>query len=371
MMSALRILHVITGLDIGGAESMLSALVTAPNQGLEHSVISLKSAGFHAAPLRTAGIRVEELGLTPARPDPSAFGRLSRLIAEIRPDLVQGWLYHGDIAAWLGLALSGRRRTTRLAWSVRCSNLDMAAYGRGLRMAVRTCTALSSRPDIIIANSRVGLAEHLALGYRPRRTALIYNGIDAARFAPDPVARRETRRALGVAENAPIIAHVARVDPMKDHQTLLDALALLPDVHCLAIGAGTESLPDLPKLHRLGRRDDISLLLPAADFIVSSSAYGEGFSNALAEGMAAGLPAAATDVGDAREIVADTGLIVPPRAATRLAAAIESLVSEDLVARRNRGEKCRNRILENFSLARAVAQFGDCYRELCKRAKNQ
>ena len=360
-----RVLHVITGLEIGGAEGMLSALATAPGQDIEHHVVSLKSAGFHAGALRKAGVRVDELALSPRRPDPRALWRLAGLIRSTRPDVMQGWLYHGDLAALFGLALSGRRRTTRLAWSLRCSNLDTDAYGRGLRLALAACARLSDRPDIVIANSRAGLAAHVALGYRPRQTAVIYNGIALERFAPDPAGRAEIRRALGIDEHAPVIAHVARLDPMKDHRTLLLALDLLADVHCLAIGAGTENLPERPNLHRLGRRDDVWRLLPAADLIVSSSAYGEGFSNALAEGMASGLPAVATDVGDARELVGDTGLIVPPRMADRLAASIRSLIAENDAVRRDRQERSRRRIAEGFSLARAVAGFRTTYRELC------
>jgi glycosyltransferase involved in cell wall biosynthesis len=366
-MGPLRILHVITGLDAGGAESMLAALVTAAPRGdFVHHVVSLKAGGVHAATLRAAVVEVDELGLAPQWPDPRALWHLVLLIRSTRPDLVQGWLYHGDLAAWLGLALSGRRGSTRLAWSLRGSRLDLAEYRRGLRLAVGACTALSRRPDIVIANSRAGLAEHLALGYRPRRSAVIHNGVDVARFAPDPARKIEIRRMLGIGETTPLIAHVARVDPMKDHRTLLAAMRLAPEIHCLAIGAGTDSLPDLANLHRLGHRDDVPRLLQAADVIVSSSAYGEGFSNALAEGMAAGLPAVATDVGDAREIVADTGVIVAARDPAALAAGIRSLVSEDGEARRQRSEQSRNRIREHFSLARAVAQFGERYRQMCE-----
>jgi glycosyltransferase involved in cell wall biosynthesis len=361
-MTRRHVLHVITSLDIGGAEGMLSSLATAPGQDIEHSVVSLRSGGFHAGPLRAAGVRVEELGLTPRRPDPRALWRLAGLIRKTRPDVVQGWLYHGDLAAMLGLALSGRRRSTRLAWSLRGSQLEMAAYGRGLRLALAACARLSDRPDIIIANSRAGLAAHVALGYRPRLTAVVHNGIDTERFAPNPARRLEVRRSLGIGETAAVIAHVARLDPMKDHQTLLAALSLLPDVHCLAIGAGTETLPQRPNLHRLGRRADVSLLLPAADLIVSSSAYGEGFSNALAEGMASGLPAVATDVGDAREILGDTGEIVPPCTAARLAEGIQLLIAEPAAAHCDRGERSRKRIEEQFSLARAVAEFRAIYR---------
>src|SRR5260221_14472604 len=142
---------------------------------------------------------------------------------------------------------------------------------------------------------------------------------------------------------------------MKDHQTLHATLGLLPQVHCLAIGAGTETLPDRPNLHRLGRRDDVSRLLPAADFIVSSSAYGEGFSNALAEGMASGLPAITTDIGDARELVGDTGVIGPPRAADRLAAGSKALICGAEGERRERRGRSPRGLGGRFSPARAGA----------------
>lgn len=369
-MAPLRILHVITGLDAGGAESMLAALVAAPSGGaLAHHVVSLKSGGFHARALRDAGVPLLELGLAPGRPNPWALCRLAASIRETRPDLVQGWLYHGDLAALFGLALSGRRRATPLAWGLRCSNLDLAAYGHGLRLVLAACVRLSARPDIVVANSHAGLAAHVALGYRPRRTTVIHNGIDVDRFAPDPGRRQEIRRALRIGEDAPVLAHVARVDPMKDHATMLAALDRLPEVHCLAIGAGTEALPGRSNLHRLGLRDDVPLLLPAADFVLSSSAYGEGFSNALAEGMACGLPAIATEVGDARELVGDTGIVVPPRAADQLAQAIASLAAEGESARLERSERSRRRIEERFSLTRAVAAFRETYEGLCDRSR--
>jgi glycosyltransferase involved in cell wall biosynthesis len=363
----LRILHVITGLDVGGAESMLSALArSAPEYGLEHRVVSLKSNGFHAATLRAAGVSVTELGLAASRPNPLALWRLARLIARAKPALVQGWLYHGDLAALLGLALSGRRGVTPLAWSLRCSELAQRAYGPGLRLAIGACTTLSHVPEIVVANSEAGLSAHLARGYRPRRSAVIWNGIDLVRFAPDPAKRAATRRALGIAEGKKVVAHVARLDPMKDHETLLAALARLPDVSCLAIGAGTEALPDLPNLLRLGRREDVPSLLAAADLVISSSAFGEGFSNALAEGMAAGLPCVATDVGDARILVGETGVVVPPRSPERLAAAIAGLFAEETVVWRRRSEASRRRIAERFSLARATTDFAQLYRNLCE-----
>ena len=110
-------------------------------------------------------------------------------------------------------------------------------------------------------------------------------------------------------------------------------------------------------------------LLAAADFVVSSSRFGEGFSNALAEGMACGLPAVATDVGDAKVIVGDTGLVVPPEDADALAAAIRALAGESPAARAERGRRARGRIVEHFALADAVERYAELYASLLRGSR--
>jgi glycosyltransferase involved in cell wall biosynthesis len=360
------ILYVTTDLFIGGgAEGMLARLLTAePRLADAIIVVSLLPGESHAERLRQAGITVHQLDFGSARGIASGLVRLARLIARSEPDIVQGWMYHGDLAALVALVLSGRRQRTRLVWGIRCSEVDLRAYGRGLRLVVRACTALSRWPDVVTANSVAGLKSHLRLGYRPRRTEVIANGIEVERFKPDGAARAALRRELGIAADAVVLAHVARVDPMKDHAGLRTALLQLPEVTALLIGRGTEKLPAAPNVHRLGRRDDVERLLAAADIVVSSSAFGEGFANVLAEGMACGLPSVATDVGDARAIVGDSGLIVPPRDPRALAAAIREIAREGAATRSERGARARARIVENFAMNRAVGRFAELYRSL-------
>jgi glycosyltransferase involved in cell wall biosynthesis len=360
------ILYVTTDLFIGGgAEGMLARLLTAePRLADAIIVVSLLPGESHAERLRQAGITVHQLDFGSARGIASGLVRLARLIARSKPDIVQGWMYHGDLAALVALVLSGRRQRTRLVWGIRCSEVDLRAYGRGLRLVVRACIALSRWPDVVTANSVAGLKSHLRLGYRPRRTEVIANGIEVERFKPDGAARAALRRELGIAADAVVLAHVARVDPMKDHAGLRTALLQLPEVTALLIGRGTEKLPAAPNAHRLGRRDDVERLLAAADIVVSSSAFGEGFANVLAEGMACGLPAVATDVGDARAIVGDSGLIVPPRDPRALAAAIREIAREGAATRSERGARARARIVENFAMNRAVGRFAELYRSL-------
>ena len=330
----------------------------------EITVVSLLRGSSHAEELRAKGVTVIELDFGSASGAPSGLWRVARLIAQIKPDIVQGWMYHGDLAALFALVLSGRRKHTRLIWSIRCSDMDLSRYGMRLRLVVRACVALSSKPDLVTANSAAGMKFHLALGYRPRRSAIVPNGIDTEAFKPDPAARAAVRGELAIPPDAIVVAHVARADPMKDHVTLLAAMAQLPAMHALLTGPGTEMLADAPHILRLGRRLDVARLLATSDIVVSSSAFGEGFSNALAEGMACGLPAVATDVGDAREILGDTGLIVPPRDPQALAAALQTLAEEPVAARAARGERARSRIVENFTLNRARERFAELYASL-------
>jgi glycosyltransferase involved in cell wall biosynthesis len=363
-----RILHVITDLYVGGAETMLVRLATAkPGLAEQIQVVSLLPDGLLADRLRAAGIPVVEHNFRNPFGVMSGMFRLARLIAKTRPEIVQGWMYHGDLAALVALALSGRRRSTPLAWNIRCSDLDLRQYGLLLRLVVRACARLSSYPDLVIANSAAGMEFHRALGYQPRRAEVVPNGIDSEQYKPDSAARAAVREELGLSADAIVLAHVARLDPMKDHAGFLAAMARLPDVQALMIGAGTEGLRPAANVHLLGRRTDMPRLYAAADFVVSSSAFGEGFSNALAEGMACGLPPIATAVGDAPIIVGDTGVIVPPRDPAALADAVRALTREGPGQLAERGARARSRIAENYSLEHAQQRFADIYATLLQQ----
>lgn len=358
---ALRVMHVITGLGSGGAEAMLTRLVLARRDfPLEQRVVSLVDGGRYAADLRAGGITVDGLGMRRGRVGPTGVARLAGLIRRYRPGVIQSWMYHADLIALMGLLLSGRRRRTRLYWGIRASFMAFDRYGPLLRPTVRLGALLSAWPDGVVVNSAAGRAYHRALGYRPRKTMVIRNGIDCARFAPMPEARAAQRAALGIAPDAVVAVAPARVDPMKDHATLIRALDRAPALVCLAAGTGTENLPARPNLIGLGHCDDVRPVMAAADIVVSSS-IGEGFSNAVAEGMAMGLPAVATNVGDAVELVGETGEIVPPSNPEALAAALVRLAA-DADRRLSLGRLARQRVIERFSLEAAVAAFDRLHR---------
>lgn len=362
-----KVLHIITGLHTGGAERALVTLVRArPHRAAPPSIAALTPGGVHAAKLQAAGLKVVDLGMRRGLPNPFAIFKLARIIRRERPEIIQSWMYHADLMALLALRLSGRRKSTRLFWGIRCSDMDLSRYGVRLRLVVQLCAWLSRQPDGVIANSGAGRDAHKRLGYRPKHFEVVDNGIETARFTLPRGTRAEVRRELGIPAQEIVIATMARVDPMKDYETFIAALASLPGIHALAIGEGTEALPETAGLHRLGRRDDVPRLLAAADILVSSSAFGEGFSNAIAEGLAAGLPVVATDVGDARRIVGRAGTIVPPRNPEKLAGAIRALAA-DAGERRRLGAAGRRRVAEAFSVDRMVAAYEKIYRRSASR----
>jgi glycosyltransferase involved in cell wall biosynthesis len=352
------VLHVISGLGTGGAETMLVQLAGQLRaRGLSQHVVCLGTQAELAGDLRAAGVDLTVAGAKSIGSLCAAVGSLVRMTNRLRPRIVQGWMYHGNLAASLSHNLSPGKRGRRLFWNLRASNMDARRYGGIIR-----CSALLSRQvDLVIANSQAGIDFHRAAGFRPKQFAMIANGIDTEKFSPDPAARTQVRAALGIPDDAIVVLHVARVDPMKDHDNFLAAMATLPSVVGIMVGAGTQDLTRPPNVRALGLRRDTNSLYAAGDIIASTSAFGEGFPNVIAEGMSAGLVPVATDVGDARHIIGDAGWMVPPRDSRAFAAAVEAADALPADERRRRGLAARARIVANFRLAQAAEQYRRLY----------
>lgn len=363
-----KIIHVIASLNRGGAETMLLGLMRNSRDPSRHCVVSLLSGGALLEEFRKTGVRVICLNFLPSIPNPIGILRLVREIRSMKPDLVQGWMYHGDLIGLVALYLSGRRDQTYLAWGVRCSDMDLSKYSIVLRMVVRLCIWLSALPDMVIANSQAGRSVHQALGYKVKRFEVVPNGIDTDRFTPLPDLRQSLREEMGIPPTARVAISVARVDPMKDQIRLIQAVEPLEAVWLVFVGKNTEQLPKKARVITLGQRGDIDRVLNVADAIVSSSAFGEGFSNALVEGMATGLVPITTDVGDGRMIAEPVGWVVPPSHTDALRDALRAFMTvsnQDLLEMQNRSQ---THVLDNFTLARAQEHFDQVYDAMENRA---
>jgi len=369
----IRIAHVISDLDTGGAEMMLAKLVGAMDRPrFSNTVISMTDRGQLSELIESSGVAVHTLGMKRGRPDIFAAPRLIRLFKTLNPTIVQSWLYHADLLSTLAVKFSG---APILVWNVRCSNMELKRYSPITRGVQRALAWWSATPTAVIVNSEAGKQQHERLGYRPRRWEVIPNGFDTQHFHPDSNMRLSLRKEWRIPEDVVIIALVARVDPMKDHDTFLEAAQQVAsarkNVCFFLVGKGTQTLAPAvaakgltDRVRILGYRGDIECLLPGVDVLCLSSAFGEGFPNVLGEAMACGIPCVSTDVGDARSIVGDTGLVVPARAPASLAHAIIDLIDRGPVAREHLGRAARARIETDYSLARIVHRYSEVYSDL-------
>src|SRR6266700_6934826 len=230
------ILHLITGLETGGAEGMLARLVTRTDRSRFRSVVvSMTDTGTVGPSIAGAGIPVEALGIRRGMIDPRGVTRLIRLLRRYRPDIVQTWLYHADL---LGLIATRLGYAPHLLWNIRCS--DMAGPNV-VRAILSRCSGL---PETVITNSLAGRRFHEGIGYHPRRWEYIPNGYDTALLRPDETARLRIRAELGIDPAVTVIGLPARYHPMKDHANFLAAVARQaaagPDPVFVLLGAGTD-----------------------------------------------------------------------------------------------------------------------------------
>ena len=375
----LRVMHVITGLGQGGAESVLLRLATYPEAAVEHTVVSLTDEGIYGERLRVAGVAVHALGMKRGRVSLGGFLALRALIARTRPDAVQTWMYHADLIGGLAARLAGVRA---IAWGIRNSGEHLERSSRSARLVLRACALLSGWvPRAIVCAAQKAAERHADKGYRRDRLVVVSNGYDLSRYTPDEAARARVRAQWGLADDAPVIGCVARWDPLKDHANLLRAIAALVrdgrdgGLRCVLIGRGMAAdNPELGALiDRLGLRerlvlagpsDDVPAAMNGLDLHVLSSCA-EGFPNVVAEAMACGVYCVVTDVGDAAYIVGDTGVVVPPEQPEALARGIETALREVAARGRERaGQPARARVLERFDLARMVQSYIAVWRRI-------
>lgn len=393
----IKVLHVITGLNLGGAETWLARLLLhLPPERFDCRVVSLLTGGVLAGAIRSMGVPVQSLGMGRGMPDPRALWRLAGMVREYRPQVVQTWLYHADLLGLLATRMSGTGAA--VSWGLRCAYMDLARYGLGTRLTINACTLLSRWPEAVTANSQAGAAHHLALGYRPRRLVVLENGVDGERFRPDAEARTRFRRGWGVAPDAPLIGLVARVDPMKGHAVFCRAaeavLREFPAARFVFCGEGTEPgaagaggvrLDALLARHglagaavRLGRREDVAQVYAALDVLALPS-LGEGFPNAVLEALCCGVPCACLDAGDARLMCGPGGLVAPeglygpetPEAdrAGFLARALGQLLRLPASERAHLGLLGRGHVLAHYGLDRAVERWAEHFEFLAHTAR--
>lgn len=350
-----RLVLLIRDLGFGGAQRQLVTLA----KGLHRREFAITVVSFYGGPLaadlEAAGVPHHTVGKR-HRWDLAGFTwRLARTLRALRPDVIHSYLAESNLMALLMKPLSG---WPRVVWGVRDSESDAHQWGILGRASFKLNCLLSRCADRVIANSEAGRRWYRDRGFPgDDRFKVVPNGIDIERFRPQP----------GQGPSTPVFGIVGRLNPMKDHATFLRAAALVAQAHPEArfeiIGDGPPSFlaelqiraQHLPvTFHRA--RSDLEKVYPRLSALVSSSAYGEGFSNVLGEAMACGVPCIATDVGDAANALGATGFLCPPRDAAALAEAMKRFLALTEDERASLGRQARQRIEERFSIPQMIAR---------------
>lgn len=375
----IRLLFVTTGLETGGAEMMLYKLL----QGLSRetfvpTVASLGPVGRPAMLLRGLGVDVVELDMHKPGGLLSLPFRLRSLLKRSEPNITQGWMYHGNLVAWMLSRMASPR--VRLAWSVRQPLYNVSMEKPLSRAVIRINALLSKSVDHTIYVSDSCRAQHVAAGFRSASGSVIPNGFDLSLLYRDPVKGNELRRRWGVSPDDLVVGHLARFHPVKDHATLIRAAAEVvanrPDVRFALAGPGVDDRNEtlqrfIADVHKkrsimlLGETDDPAGFFSACDVFCLNSLW-EGFPNVLGEAMACELPAVVTNVGACPEIIGDCGVVANSGDVRSLSESLLRLLDMDVETRRCMGTRARARVEREYSLPSVVERYSDVYRELVR-----
>lgn len=369
----MKILHVITGLNDGGAEASLYRLIKETQGSVDNYVISLRSPGKYSKLLHEIGVQTIHLNINHLFQVPKQAFLLYSLIKKINPDIVQTWLYHAD---FLG-GIFGKIAQKKVFWGIHNTTLEFGKSSFATIVLVRILSCLSYFiPEKIISCSNSSTRYHTNLGYCRHKFITIHNGIDTKIFRRSTNLRKSFREELGlICDSDLCIGTVARNDPQKDYPNLISALRILQNQQvsfkCIIVGVNTKQLLPLIQSqgleHRviiLGPRNDIPKVMNGFDLFVLPSAYGEACPNVLLEAMACGVPCISTNLGDCKYIIGDTGEVVEPLNSQQLSQAILSQIDHLNI---DHSKRCLSRVCRYFTLDKMATGYISAWRDILSR----
>ncbi len=372
----LRVLHIITGLSMEGAELNLLRLLMGMNKNdFSNTVVSLLAGGEIKPKIRDLGVPVFQLNMRRGVSNPFSLKGLLTVYREFKPSVVHCWMNHSN---FLGGLIGLIRRDTPVIWDIHHSAAYLPTDKLLTRAITFGCGKLSwfdSATSRIIFCGHATMSSHVEYGYNPRKMTVIPNGFDTDIFYPDGSLRQKVRYEIGLSDDSPVIGIIARDHPDKDIPNFLKsaswASARNKDLRFVMVGSGldseNQSLMNLIRSHGLERvttllgvREDIPAIINSFDLLTLSSST-ESFPNVIGEAMACGVPCVATDVGDTALLIGAAGKVVPPRRPEELAQAWLDIVCLEQKQKEALGAQARQRILEKFPLSMMTTRYEQLY----------
>jgi glycosyltransferase involved in cell wall biosynthesis len=371
-MTRLKVVHIIVGLNVGGAEMMLYKLLKYSDRSkFNFEVISLMDKGVLGAKIEELGIPVHPLGMKRGAINLTALRKAKSIVK--KAGVIQTWMYHADLFGFL--IKNHIRNNQKLIWGIRHSNLEKDKNKKLMLLIAKLNAFLSKRVDLIISCSKEATKTHIEIGYDHSKIITIPNGFELDTFYKNSFAKSDIESKLKLPKGSPLMLHVGRWNVQKDYPNLIKSIKLVikerSDITFLLCGSDIDNnnkeLVELliengveKNTYLLGKRDDIPNLLSGADALISSS-LGEGFSNVIGEAMACELPCIVTDVGDSAYIVGSYGFVVPPQNSEKLAQAILDFNALSGEEKTKMGIQARERVMNEFEIKEVVRGFEERY----------
>ena len=374
-MKLIKIAHIITGLNVGGAEMMLLNMLKLYN-GKKYAplVISLTGPGVLLNEIKTMNVSLECFDFKKNNVV-MEFIKLIYFLRFQKVEVIQTWLYHADFFG----GIAGKLLGMPVVWGIHNSYLDKK--GKKTTGWIRRLNAYMSAyiPKKMVSCSGFAADLHRGLGYKDVFT-IIPNGFDVKKYYPDKDKRMAFRYKYNL-ENTIVLGFVARYDPLKDFENFISALGIfIAQCNCIKIvmcgrnvNCANENIMHLIKnkdlgdhIILLGERNDIDVIMNGIDFFVLSS-KSEAFPMVLGEAMACGTPCITTDVGDAKDIIGETGVCVPKKDPMLLAQGILAAIHWESKLYEEKSYMARKRIVEYYSLDKVVNRYFDVYDEVMKK----
>lgn len=382
----INVLHIITTLCRGGAERQLVNLVcnTDPN-AFKHTICYLRPPSDFAEELRAAGHEVICLNLPRKWPWLFAPARLMPLIRSRRPDLIQTWLFEGDVGTRLSMLVGPKipiintlHLTTYDPETIRAAHWPPRKVAA--LQQLDKLTAWHARPTFVACSQAVRQSAIRNLRVPPNDVLVIYNSIDQATLHCEPGAPAGVKEEAHIPSGGFVFLNVGRLEPQKGQPVLLHAFKQvareLTNAYLVFVGEGSQAEP-LAQLTRelgleervrfLGARTDVGACLEMANVFVFPSLF-EGLPLAPIEAMLKSLPCIVTSIEPVLELFADgeTGLMVAPGSVDEFAAAMTQLYN-DPELRRRLGAHGREKAMDNFDSSTGLHAWEHLYRELAPR----
>lgn len=371
------VVHIISGLNVGGAETMLYKLISASpsEQTPKYTVVSLTDLGLIGKKLEQIGVDVYCMHSKSYLDTLKCIYKIVKLLKKLNPDIVHTWLYHSDLLGGVAAKLANVRI---IVWCVRST--DVTKGGKKLTLLVRKLAAFLSHrlPTRIVYAANKSRVVHESLGYSKKKGFVIPNGFDLNYMDSQQYNLSRSLNDMLNQHKKILVGSVGRYHPVKDHQNFIDAAFTIirkrKDVVFVLIGEGLdesnakiidllESAGVRDRFLLLGQREDVLAIYPLFTIFCLHS-LSEGFPNVLGEAMASSVPSISTNVGDAKFLLGDESFIVPPRDSNALSEKIEKLLNMENEQRISIGKKNRLRIEKNFSIQSVKCVYEGLYSSL-------